>query len=281
MVISDSTTRHERDTAEEVTMNRRLTIAVGLAAGVTAAAALATPAFAQGGPPEGAGTGTGTGTLTGTCTLTGGTPWRDGTGAGQAARPGTTTTRQRAGTPARQGAGTATRQGQSQRGQGRGQRGQGQKRQGTPGTTTAPQGTLTAAQRAELAAMAEEEKVAHDLYLALAATYPAVTQFARIATSEARHLAAVQSLLARYGVADPTAGKDAGEFASAQMQALYDGLLAGATTSAQALAAGVTVEKADIADLREALSGLTAPDVTAVYTNLLRGSQQHLAAFSG
>ena len=230
-------------------MNRRLTIAVGLAAGVTAAAALATPAFAQGGPPEGAGTGTGTGT--GTCTATGGTPLRDGTGAGQG--------------------------GQGQRGQGQGRQGQG--RQGTPGGTTAAQGTLTAAQRVELAAMAEEEKVAHDLYLALAARYPTVTPFARIATSEARHLTAVQSMLARYGVADPTAGMAAGEFASQQMQSLYDSLLAGATTPALALAAGVTVEKADIADLREALSGLTAPDVTRVYTRLLAGSTQHLAAF--
>ena len=231
-------------------MNRRLTIAVGLAAGVTAAAALATPAFAQGGPPEGAGTGTGTGT--GTCTATGGTPLRDGTGAGQG--------------------------GQGQRGQGQGRQGQG--RQGTPGGTTAAQGTLTAAQRVELAAMAEEEKVAHDLYLALAARYPAVTPFARIATSEARHLAAVQAMLARYDVADPTAGKPAGQFASAQMQSLYDSLLAGATTPALALAAGVSVEKADIADLREALSGLTAPDVTRVYTRLLAGSRQHLAAFT-
>lgn len=246
-------------------MNRPLTIAVGLAAGVTAAAALAAPAAAQGGPPEGAGTGTGSGT----CTVTGGTPLRDGTGAGQAARSGSTATaRQVTGPTARRGQG----QGQSQ--------GQGQPRQGTPGGTTAAQGTLTAAQRTELAAMAEEEKVAHDLYLALAARYPAVTPFARIATSEARHLAAVQAMLARYDVADPTAGKPAGQFASAQMQSLYDSLLAGATTPALALAAGVSVEKADIADLREALSGLTAPDVTRVYTRLLAGSRQHLAAFT-
>ena len=42
----------------------------------------------------------------------------------------------------------------------------------------------------------------------------------------------------------------------------------------------MSVEKADIADLREALSGLTAPDVTRVYTRLLAGSRQHLAAFT-
>ena len=52
-------------------------------------------------------------------------------------------------------------------------------------------------------------------------------------------------------------------------------------TSAKALAAGIAVEKADIADLKAAMTGLTAPDVQQVYTNLLRGSERHLVAFGG
>ena len=49
----------------------------------------------------------------------------------------------------------------------------------------------------------------------------------------------------------------------------------------QALAVGVTIEKLDIADLTSAMSGLTAPDVLQVYTNLRNGSERHLAAFGG
>jgi hypothetical protein len=39
------------------------------------------------------------------------------------------------------------------------------------------------------------------------------------------------------------------------------------------------VEKADITDLQAALSGLTAPDVRQVYTQLLTATQHHLTAF--
>lgn len=143
------------------------------------------------------------------------------------------------------------------------------------------QGTLTADQKTTLATMADEEKMAHDLYVALAAKYPELTQFAGVATSETRHLAAVRSMLERYGIADPTAGKAPGEFATASIQSRYDTLLAGATSSTAALAAGVTVEKADIADLAAATSGLTAPDVLTLYTHLSTASQHHLTALGG
>jgi hypothetical protein len=168
--------------------------------------------------------------------------------------------------------------GMGNRGQGMGANGRGMRGQGT---ITAPMGTLTAAQRIELASMAEEEKVAHDLYVALAAKYPEVRQFANIANAETQHLTAVRTVMTRYGIADPTAGYAAGEFKSDAFQALYDGLLAGATDSAKALAAGIAVEKADIADLKTAMTGLTAPDVLQVYGNLLRGSERHLVAFGG
>ena len=54
--------------------------------------------------------------------------------------------------------------------------------------------------------MAEEEKLAHDVYVALAARYPDLMQFARIQRSETMHLTAVRTLLTRYGIADPTTG---------------------------------------------------------------------------
>ena len=73
-----------------------------------------------------------------------------------------------------------------------------------------PSGTLTAAQRSTLQANAQEEKLAHDLYTEFAARYDDPV-FDRIAASETRHLEAVRTLLARYGITDPTAGQAAGQ----------------------------------------------------------------------
>jgi hypothetical protein len=145
--------------------------------------------------------------------------------------------------------------------------------------STVPTGTLSEQQKTTLAAMAQEEKLAHDLYVAFAAKYDAVI-FDRIARSETQHQNAVRTLLDRYGLADPTADKPAGQFSDPTVQATYDRLLAQGTTSlAAALQAAQEVERTDIADLRSALTGLTAADVTQVYTNLQGASQRHLTAF--
>jgi hypothetical protein len=148
-----------------------------------------------------------------------------------------------------------------------------------PGTVTAAKGTLTAAQRATLADLAAEEKLAGDLYDAFADRYGAVV-FEHIARGEDQHLAAVRVLLDRYGVRDPTAGRAAGSFADPAVQATYDRLLAqGGTGFRAALDVGAAVERADIADLRSAVTGVTAPDVRQVYDRLLTASERHLAAF--
>ena len=142
-----------------------------------------------------------------------------------------------------------------------------------------PSGTLTAAQRPTLQANAQEEKLAHDLYTEFAARYDDPV-FDRIAASETRHLEAVRTLLARYGITDPTAGQAAGTFGDPTVQATYADLLAkGVTGEAAALEVGRTVETTDIAHLRAAAEGLTAPDVQRVYQQLLSASQHHLAAF--
>jgi hypothetical protein len=143
----------------------------------------------------------------------------------------------------------------------------------------AAKGTLSDPQKTTLVAMAQEEKVAHDLYTTFAGRYDTVV-FDRIAASEARHLTAVRTLLSRYGIADPTTGKATGEFSDPAVQASYDTLLAqGQADQAAALQVGVTVEQSDITDLTAAMDGLNAPDVTRVYTQLRMASQHHLAAF--
>ncbi|TNH31103.1 DUF2202 domain-containing protein [Micromonospora orduensis] len=147
-------------------------------------------------------------------------------------------------------------------------------------SVAAQQGTLTDAQKSTLAAMAQEEKLAHNLYGAFGTTYD-LAVFDHIANSEAQHLTTVRTLLQRYGVADPTAGTTDGKFSDPAVQATYDKLLAeGNASQTAALGVGKKVEQTDIADLKAALAGLSAPDVTQVYTNLLAASERHLAAFT-
>ncbi|WP_327010704.1 DUF2202 domain-containing protein [Dactylosporangium sp. NBC_01737] len=147
-------------------------------------------------------------------------------------------------------------------------------------STSAPAGVLNEQQKTALAAMAQEEKLAGDLYRAFAAQYP-VAVFDRIAAAEDQHLTAVRTLLARYGISDPTEGKPAGQFADATVQATYDRLLAqGKGSQSAAIGVAQQVERTDIADLQQALNGLDAADVTQVYQHLLAASRQHLTAFS-
>jgi len=92
----------------------------------------------------------------------------------------------------------------------------------------------------------------------------------------------VRIVLKRYAIADPTAGKAAGSFATASTQQLYNKLLAQGTASVDdARTAARMVESTDITDLKAAATGLTAPDVTQVYKNLLAASERHLVAFGG
>ena len=142
-------------------------------------------------------------------------------------------------------------------------------------------GTLTASQRTRLAAMADEEKLALDVYRALATKFPSSPVFARIAKSEERHLDLVRQLLRRYRIADPTAGKSAGQYGLTRTRALYLRLMGSASTASAAYAAGRAIERDDLAELAKATVGVTAPDVKSVYKTLTTGSQRHLKAFNG
>jgi hypothetical protein len=197
--------------------------------------------------------------------------------------PGTARTQQNA---QQLGVCDGTAAGQSNgRGNGQGMNGQGRGAGGGTGMgadlTNVASGTLTASQKTSLAAMAEEEKLAHDLYVTFAAKY-GTTSFSRISNAETRHLTQVRIVLTRYNITDPTAGKAVGSFATASTQQLYNKLVAQGTASVDdAYAAARTVETTDIADLNKAKTGVSAPDVLSVYTHLLAGSQRHLVAFGG
>jgi len=175
--------------------------------------------------------------------------------------------------------GTSVRFGNDRVGQRRSEAGPGLRTRGATAPAARP-GELTAEQRTDLAEMAQEEKLAHDLYAAFARLYDD-QRFDQISNAETRHLGAVRSLLATYDIADPTEGTGEGEFTSKTWQGIYAELLAaGSESLADALESGATVERTDIADLQSAMADLDASNVVQVYSQLLSGSQRHLQAFT-
>jgi len=148
-----------------------------------------------------------------------------------------------------------------------------------PPAPPAPASPLSADEIAGLLFMREEEKVARDVYLTLYETWDSQV-FSNIARSEQSHMDAVKTLLDRYGIADPAAGKDIGQFTNPDLQALYDDLTAqGQTSLAEELRVGALIEEVDIADLIEELAAVEHSDIQRVYGQLLRGSENHLRAF--
>ncbi len=141
--------------------------------------------------------------------------------------------------------------------------------------------TADAALVKNLTFLREEEKLARDVYNALAAKYSQAAPFVNIAKSEQRHFDTIGVLLVRYGIADPAAGHAAGSFADAGLQTLYNDLVAtGGESLAKAYEVGITIETKDIADLEAAIAQTTQADVKAALTNLRNGSRNHLAAFT-
>ncbi len=126
----------------------------------------------------------------------------------------------------------------------------------------------------------EEERMARDLYTLFADTYDD-GPFARIASSEQQHFASVGALLTTYGIDDPSAGLDAGDYADPQIQELYDSWKAQGLESLDAgLQVGVELEERDIADLEATLEEIDQADVQAVLSRLLAASRMHLRAFT-
>ncbi len=151
-------------------------------------------------------------------------------------------------------------------------------------STTPDPGTVDADPTIEatLTFAREEERMARDLYAALADRYDGARPFSMITTSEDRHYDEVGTLLDRYGVSDRAAQLPAGEYADATIQGLYDGWLAeGSQSLADAYLVGAALEQRDIADLEASIAADLPEDVDAVLERLLRGSQRHLVAFEG
>jgi hypothetical protein len=136
-------------------------------------------------------------------------------------------------------------------------------------------GVLTGGQRVTLRALTERSKLAHDLVTAFAdryATFPV-----KVVDVQEWDLAAMRSLLARHGIADPTTGRHPGAFTGPGTRSDYRRLLArGGTGLAAALDVTARLASETIVAMTAALSGLTARDVRHVYLHVLTGARQQV-----
>jgi len=145
---------------------------------------------------------------------------------------------------------------------------------------TANESVLLSCEVEDLIFMREEEKLAHDVYVTLYAQW-GLRIFQNIANSEATHTDAIKNLLDMYGIDDPAAGNGVGEFTNPELQILYNQLVAqGSQSLADALRVGIGIEELDIQDLQTRIARTTNADIQLVYNNLLKGSENHLHAFT-
>ncbi len=128
--------------------------------------------------------------------------------------------------------------------------------------------------------MREEEKLARDIYIKLYELWN-MRVFDNISQSEQKHMDAVKILLDRYSLTDPIANNEIGIFVNAELQELYENLMEqGSNSIFDALKVGAAIEEIDILDLEKQINEVTDnEDINIVYSNLLRGSRNHLRAF--
>ena len=176
-------------------------------------------------------------------------------------------------------------------------------------TTAAPAGagTLDAGETAHLIFMREEEKLARDVYLALAALYAQPSTFEIIGEgSEQTHTDTVRDILEKYGIPTPNptandlpssigvfSGADYGWYFTEKFNALVD---RGRVSLLEALYVGAFIEELDMLDIvgcpkvivetNDVIGagecGLTytdAADLQTMYTHLVDGSKSHLRSY--
>ena len=138
----------------------------------------------------------------------------------------------------------------------------------------------TAAQKLQVQYLVEEEKLARDVYAYLAANVTS-QKFSNITKSEQTHMDNISALLKKYNFFNPTTTRAPGVFRDTELQKLYNDLIAqGSVSVAAAMQVGIAIEELDIADLKKMMVSPAPADVKLAYDLLLKGSYNHLAAFS-
>jgi len=142
-----------------------------------------------------------------------------------------------------------------------------------------PKQRLSEKEKEELLYMREEEKLARDVYSTLYRKWR-LPIFRNIARSEQRHMDMVGVLIKKYGLKDPVIDR-VGVFTNKHIQELYNKLVAeGEKSLIDALKVGALIEELDITDLKKAMANTDNRDIRIVYANLMKGSRNHLRAFT-
>ena len=141
---------------------------------------------------------------------------------------------------------------------------------------------LTEKEAEHLTFLREEEKLARDVYIALANQYGS-SIFVNISASEQKHMDSVKGLIDKYGLIDPVVDDTPGVFTNTFLAEIYSDLMVkGSISLKDALEVGVEIELIDIHDIEEEmLPDVIQVDVVSVLQNLLAGSYNHLDAFIG
>jgi hypothetical protein len=159
-----------------------------------------------------------------------------------------------------------------------------------------PKFDLNATQKYSIAYMWNEEKLAHDVYLALYSKYPNLYTLKNIAEqSESTHMSMVEELAKKYDLnitnyqndykeyfdANALAQYGLGEFFLPQISDLYTQLYnLGSQSQIDALKVGCMIEVTDIDDLDKWIADAgDAADIVVVFNNLRNGSYHHYWAF--
>ena len=126
--------------------------------------------------------------------------------------------------------------------------------------------------------MREEEKMAKDVYTFFYNKFN-YRIFNNISKSETVHAEAMLRLITYFKLSDPST-TTAGTYSNPELQELYNKFVSEATTVEDALRTGAFIEEYDIADLKKLISETGNSYIIRVYSNLKRGSENHLRAFT-
>ncbi len=145
---------------------------------------------------------------------------------------------------------------------------------------TTPKEPLSNVEKSHLIKMAEEEKLAGDVYEYLNNKWN-LRIFVNISKSERQHEKVVLEMIKKYDI-DFTPKTKIGKFNNSDYEELYNNLTAqGENSILDALKVGATIEDLDIYDLDIALSkDVDNQDVSIVFQNIRQGSYHHIKAFT-
>lgn len=138
--------------------------------------------------------------------------------------------------------------------------------------------SLTSPEVTGILLMREEEKMAKDVYTFFYNKFN-YRIFNNISKSETVHADAMLRLITYFKLSDPST-TTAGNFTNPELQELYNKFVSEAKTVEDALRTGAFIEEYDIADLKKLISETGNSYIIRVYSNLKRGSENHLRAFT-